>query len=145
MIDHFWLMAYVNESIAFALIVSRNLRTLWLVVCVVPVGSVILRVTRGGSGFWAPQRSTGPAEDPAEHPLDGQERPTAESLAGQKQSMIESWWTLVTLESVFNSVWNSRVQLVSPLQEPLTLEETSSDIIQNINIFEMVATKKASK
>lgn len=84
-------MTYVNESIAFALIgVSRNLRTLWLVVCVVPVGSVILRVTRAGSGLWAPQRSTGPAENPAEHPLDGQERPTTESLAGQKQSMIES-------------------------------------------------------
>lgn len=89
--DHFWLMVYVNECIGFALIgVSRNLRTLWLMVCVVPVGSVFLRVTSAGSGLWAPQHSTGPAENPAEHPLDGQERPTTESLAEQKQSMIES-------------------------------------------------------
>lgn len=53
------------------------------VVCVVPVGPDVLQFTSSGSGLWAPQHPTGPGENPAEHPLDGQERPTTEILAGQ--------------------------------------------------------------
>ena len=52
------------------------------VVCVVPVGSDFLQFSSAGSGLWAPQHPTSPGENPAEHPLDGQERPTPESLAG---------------------------------------------------------------